>query len=121
VSPAARVGYAGVTAGIVAAGVAMTALLGGPARGAAVGASLAWALQAPATWWLAAALSRGRGVTGRWAAGLALRVAGVAVLGVLAPSLDVSRGPAIVAYGGAMVVFLLAEAAWLWWASDETA
>lgn len=110
----ARLAYLATTLLAAAAGTAATALAGGPAAAVGAGSGLAWAVQAPAVWLLGAGLARGERVTGRWAAGLAARVAGIAPAALAAPALGVSRGGAIAAYGAAMVAFLLMEAGWLW-------
>jgi hypothetical protein len=121
VSPGARAIYLASTAGMVVVGVGATAALGGPVRAAVLGGCLAWALQAGALWLLLAGLGRRERVTGRWAIGLAIRVAGIGAVAALAPAFGIDRGAAVVAYGGAIVAFLLAEAAWLWWASSRVA
>jgi hypothetical protein len=121
VNPGARNAYLACTALLTLVGAGVTSAAGGPVAEVALGAGTAWGLQAVATWILAAGLARGEGVTGRWAAGLALRVSGVGAVLVLAPPLGADRKAAAVAYGAAMVAFLLGEAAWLWWMSSRTA
>lgn len=110
----ARLAYLGSTLLAAVAGTAATAVAGGPTAAAAAGSGLAWAAQAPAVWALGAGLVRGERVTGRWAAGLAARVLGIAAPALTAPILGISRTGAIAAYGAAMVAFLLMEAGWLW-------
>jgi len=121
VSPGARNAYLACTALLVVVGTGVTSAAGGPVGETALGAGSAWGAQAWATWLLAGSLSRGEGITGRWALGLGLRLAGVGAVLVVAPPLGADRRHAAVAYGAAMVVFLLAEAAWLWWTSSRIA
>ena len=109
-----RLAYLACTLLVAAAGCAATALRGGPVAAAATGAGLAWLVQAPAAWTLAAGLERGRKVRGRWAAGIGARVAGIGAAALAGPLLGAGRGATITAYGAAMVAFLLLEAGWLW-------
>lgn len=120
-TPGVRNAYLACTALLAVVGTGVTSAAGGPVGEVALGAGVAWALQALASWLLAAALLRGEGVTGRWALGLALRVGGVGAVLVVASVLGVDGGLAAVAYGATMVAFLLAEAGWLWWTSSRIA
>jgi len=118
VSARTRLAYLACTLLVAAVGVVATGLAGGPERAAATGAALAWLVQAPAAWALTSGLRAGRKVTGRWAAGLAARLAGIGLAALAAPALGAGRRATMMAYGAAMVAFLLLEAGWLWRSSS---
>lgn len=117
-SGSGRLAYLTCTLVATALGTVTVATSGGPTSAVAMGAGLAWLVQAPAAWTLAGGLARGERVAGRWAAGLGARVAGAGVTVLAAPLVGVGRRPALVAYAAAMVAFLLGEAGWLWWSSS---
>lgn len=88
----------------------------GPEGAAAVtaGVATAWAVQAGAYWTLAGRLSEGGDALRTWAAGVAARIAGVAVLAVAAGPAGWRTATLLVAYGAAIVAGLMLEVLWLW-------
>lgn len=115
-----RVAYLAVTALLAGAAAGWAALAGRPPVSIGAGAGLAWALQAAVAGTLPVR-PPGRGpvdhdrVMRRWVSGPLVRLVGLGVLAALAPAVGLQRGPALVTYCGAMVAFLLLEAAWLSW------
>lgn len=113
VSRAARRAYAGITLALAAVGVAAAAAAGwGEPRNVAAGALGAWVLQAVAFWRLAGALARGENATRTWVLGIGARFGGL----VLAFVADLAAGAGHdlpLAFGAAILAFLLLEAVWL--------
>lgn len=70
-------------------------------------------MQGGAYWTLAGRLARGEEVLRVWAAGIAARVAGVAVLAVAAGPASWPAVTLLVAYGSAVVAGLVLEVLWL--------
>lgn len=109
-----RGGYLGVSALLaLVAGPVLVAGAGSDPASTAVGLGSAWVVQAPAWWFLAGDLARGRRVTRSWVAGMAARVGGVVVLAVAAGPGGLDRATTLVAYAGALLGFLTLEAFWL--------
>jgi len=108
-----RAGYLWVTLALAAAGVTAATVGGHPAVPVAIGAAIAWTVQAGSFWLLATGLERGESITRVWAAGMAARF-GIGILvwgfGMLAGA---PTRALMIAYGMALVVFLLLEAGWL--------
>lgn len=105
-------GYAAVTLGLTAAGVGTAVAAGGPAGAIAAGTLSAWVIQAASFWRLDAALAARRDAVRPWAGGIAARLGGLAIAVVATAAAP--AGPALpLAYGAALVVFLVVEAAWL--------
>lgn len=113
VSRAARGAYALTTLALAAAGIAAAAAAGwGAPRNVAIGALGAWFLQAVAFWCLAGALERREDATRTWVLGIGARFGGL----VLAFVADLAAGAGHdlpLAFGVAILVFLLLEAVWL--------
>ncbi|MCK5411681.1 MAG: hypothetical protein KAJ67_06280 [Gemmatimonadetes bacterium] len=108
------IGYLGVTLGLLAGGSAVV-LVAAPDRRAGwlAGGVAAWLVQAPAYWVLVGRLERGLDATGPWLAGIGARFGGLALLAVGSWALGLPMGPVALAYGIAMVAFLILEATWL--------
>ena len=108
-----RAGYLWVTLALSAAGVAAAIAGGHPAALVAIGVGTAWSVQAGSFWLLAACLESGETITRVWAAGMASRFGtGVLVWG-LATLAGAPVRAMMIAYGMALVVFLVLEAGWL--------
>ena len=108
-----RASYLWVTLALAAGGVVAAIVGGHPAAPVAIGAGIAWGVQAGSFWLLATGLERGESITRVWAAGMAARFG----VGILVWGLAVLAGTPtralMIAYGMALVVFLLLEAGWL--------
>lgn len=114
-TPWSRSGYLAATAVLLTAG----ALVAGSSRAAdpselALGAALAWALQAPSYWRLEDLLRRGERITGTWVGGMAARLAGVPLLAIVGTEPTFSRPELLVTYVSALLVLLFLEALWLY-------
>ena len=108
-----RTGYLWVTLALAAGGVTAAIVGGHPAVPVAIGAGIAWIVQAGSFWLLATGLERGESITRVWVAGMATRFGtGVLVWG-LAMLAGAPTRALMIAYGMALVVFLLLEAGWL--------
>ncbi|MGB5676043.1 MAG: hypothetical protein WBO43_16050 [Gemmatimonadota bacterium] len=108
-----RTGYLWVTLALTAGGVTAAIVGGHPAAPVAIGAGIAWIVQAGSFWLLATGLERGESITRVWAAGMAARFGtGILVWG-LAMLAGAPTRALMIAYGMALVVFLLLEAGWL--------
>ena len=108
-----RAGYLWVTLALAAGGVIAAIVGGHPAAQVAIGAGTAWGVQAGSFWLLATGLERGESITRVWAAGMAARFGvGILVWG-LAVLVGTPTRALMIAYGMALVVFLLLEAGWL--------
>lgn len=94
-------------------GVLGAAAAGAPAAEAGAGAGLAWAIQAGALWRLVAALEAGRSATRPWVAGMAARLAGLALVAAVAWGTGLEAEPMAVAYVGAVIPLLWVEGLWL--------
>jgi hypothetical protein len=108
-----RAGYLWVTLALAAGGVVAASAGGHPAVPVAIGAGIAWGVQAGSFWLLASGLERGETITRVWAAGMAARFGvGILVWGLALLAGTPTRA-LMIAYGMALVVFLLLEAGWL--------
>ena len=108
-----RAGYLGVTLALAAAGTLAAIASGKPAWQVTLGAGAAWVVQAVSFWALAGGLAAGGPVARIWIAGIAGRFfAGVLVWGLAALAGAPTRA-LMIAYGMALVAFLLLEAGWL--------
>ena len=108
-----RTGYLWVTLALAVGGVAAAIVGGHPAVPVAIGAGIAWTVQAGSYWLLATGLERGESITRVWAVGMATRFGtGILVWG-LAMLAGAPTRALMIAYGMALVVFLLLEAGWL--------
>jgi len=109
-----RLGYLGVTFGLLAGGSAVV-LATAPDRRAGwlAGGVAAWLIQAPAYWVLVGRLEGGLDATGPWLAGIGARFGGLALLAAGSWALGLPTGPVALAYGIAMLAFLILEAIWL--------
>lgn len=108
-----RAGYVWVTLALAAAGVIAAIAGGHPAVSVAIGAGVAWGVQAGSFWLLASGLERGESITRVWAAGMVARLGiGILVWGLAMLAGSPTRA-LMIAYGMALVVFLLLEAGWL--------
>ena len=108
-----RIGYLWVTLALAAGGVTAAIVGGHPAVPVAIGAGIAWTVQAASFWLLATGLERGESIMRVWAAGMATRFGtGILVWG-LAMLAGAPTRALMIAYGMALVVFLLLEAGWL--------
>lgn len=109
-----RLGYLGASLGLLAGGSAV-AWATAPDRQAGwlAGGVAAWLIQAPAYWVLVGRLEGGLDATGPWLAGIGARFGGLALLAVGSWALGLPMGPVALAYGIAMVAFLILEATWL--------
>ncbi len=70
-------------------------------------------IQAPAYWVLVGRLEGGLDATGPWLAGIGARFGGLALLAAGSWALGLPTGPVALAYGIAMLAFLILEAIWL--------
>lgn len=108
-----RAGYLAVTLVLAAAGIAAAIVGGKPAWQVTLGAGAAWVVQAISFWALAGGLAAGEPVARIWIAGIAGRfIAGGLVWGLAALAGAPTRAM-MIAYGMALVAFLLLEAGWL--------
>ena len=108
-----RAGYQWLTLALSAAGVIAATVGGHPAVPVVLGVGTAWVVQAGSFWFLAAGLEVGEPITRVWIAGMAGRFGvGVLVWG-LATVASAPTRVLMIAYGLALVVFLLLEAGWL--------
>lgn len=109
-----RGAYLAVTASTAAAGgAAARALELGSPRAVWLGVAAAWLLQAPSFWYLAGALDRGDPVLRDWVGGMALRLGGLALIGVAGTAAGIRARDAAVAYVAALLAFLALEVVWL--------
>jgi hypothetical protein len=81
--------------------------------GLAVGAAVAWIVQAPAYGALVDRLDRGLDATRVWIGGMGARLGGFAILAVASWLSALPVAPVAVSYAITMVVLLVLEAAWL--------
>ena len=108
-----RTGYLLVTF-LLCVGGAVAAIVGGhPALAVVAGVGTAWIVQAVSFWFLAGGLERGEVVTRMWVAGIAGRLGVGILLWVLAALAGAPTRVLMIAYGMALVAFLLLEAGWL--------
>lgn len=109
-----RVGYLGASTTAVAAGLGVVAGLDRAGLSAvAAGAVAALVIQLVSFWRLVAALDAGASATRVWLAGIAARAGGLG-LAIVAGRLWGAGGERVpLAYGSALLVLLLLEAAWL--------
>jgi len=106
-------GYLWVTLALAAGGVAAAIVGEHPAMPVATGVGVAWLVQATSFWLLAGGLESGEPITRVWVTGMASRFGiGVLVWG-LATLAGAPTRALMIAYGLALVVFLLLEAGWL--------
>lgn len=108
-----RAGYLWATLALAAAGVIAAIIGGRPALAVAIGVGIAWTVQAGSFWLLATGLERGESITRVWAAGMAARFGIGILVWVLAILAGTPTRALMIAYGMALVVFLLLEAGWL--------
>jgi hypothetical protein len=108
-----RAGYLAVTLVVAAAGTVATAIGGRPVLSVAVGVSAAWIVQAVSFWVLAGGLERGDRITRVWLAGIAGRFGAGVLVWALAALAGAPTRELMIAYGMALVAFLLLEAGWL--------
>jgi hypothetical protein len=108
-----RAGYLAVTLFVAAAGTVAAAIGGHPVLPVAAGVSVAWIVQAPSFWVLAGGLERGDPITRAWLAGIAGRFGAGVLLWALVALAGAPTRALMIAYGMALVAFLLLEAGWL--------
>lgn len=108
-----RAGYLAVTLALVAAGIVAAVAGGKPAWEVTLGAGAAWVVQAISFWALAGGLAAGGPVARIWAAGIAGRFFAGVLLWALAAFAGAPTRALMIAYGMALVAFLLVEAGWL--------
>ncbi len=93
---------------------AVAAIVGGhPALSVVTGAGVAWIVQAVSYWFLAGGLERGEAVMRMWVTGIAGRFGAGILLWVLAALAGAPTQVLMIAYGMALVAFVLLEAGWL--------
>ena len=108
-----RAGYLWVTLAVAAAGSA-AAIVGGQASLPVLsGVGTAWVVQAASFWLLAGGLASGDPVTRIWITGIAGRFGTGILVWALAALAGAPTRVLMIAYGLALVVFLLLEAGWL--------
>jgi hypothetical protein len=108
-----RSAYIWVTLALAAGGVVAAIVGGHPAMPVAAGVGIAWIVQAASFWLLAVGLESGEPITRVWVTGMASRFGiGVLVWGLVTLAGAPTRA-LMIAYGLALVVFLLLEAGWL--------
>ena len=108
-----RAGYLWVTLALAGAGSAAAIAGGHPALPVVLGVGTAWVVQAASFWLLAGGLASGDPVTRIWITGIAGRFGvGILVWGLAALAGAPTR-VLMIAYGLALVAFLLLEAGWL--------
>ena len=108
-----RAGYLAVTLIVAAAGTAASAIGGHPVLPVATGVSAAWIVQAVSFWALAGGLESGDRVMRVWMAGIAGRFGAGVLVWALAALAGAPTRALMIAYGMALVAFLLLEAGWL--------
>lgn len=109
-----RWGYLVLTGALAIAGGVIGVRAGTPSPGGvATGVGLAWIVQAVAFWLLAGGLERGTEILRVWIGGMAARFGGLAVLWAGSAATGAATVDVVVSYALALLVFLLAEAAWL--------
>jgi hypothetical protein len=115
-----RAGYLAVT--LLLTVVAIVAFsVGGHAGGAiAVGAGIAWGVQAGSFWLLAGRLERGGPALRVWVLGIVLRFGVGLFVWLLAVLAGAPTRELMVAYGLALAAFLMVEAGWLAVATSRT-
>jgi len=92
----------------------VAAIVGGHAAVPVVlGAGAAWIVQAASFWLLAGGLERGDRITRVWVTGIAGRFGAGILVWALAALAGAPTRVLMIAYGMALVVFLLLEAGWL--------
>ena len=108
-----RTGYLWISLTLAVAG-SVAAIAGGHAAVPVVlGAGAAWVVQAASFWLLAGGLERGDRITRVWVTGIAGRFGVGVLVWVLAALAGAPTRVLMIAYGMALVVFLLLEAGWL--------
>jgi hypothetical protein len=108
-----RAGYLWATLALAGA-ASVAAIIGGyPALPVVLGAGTAWIVQAVSFWLLAGGLASGDPVTRIWVTGIAGRFGIGILVWALAALAGAPTRVLMVAYGMALVVFLLLEAGWL--------
>ena len=108
-----RGAYVALTAVLTAAAAVAAGVGGHPVLAVALGAGTAWLVQAFSFWILAAGLESGKKITRAWVAGMSARFGvGITVWGLAALAGAPTR-TLMIAYGLALVAFLLLEAGWL--------
>ena len=108
-----RGAYVALMALLAAVGVVAAAVGGHSVLAVAIGAGTAWLVQAFSFWILAGGLESGKKITRVWIAGMGARFGvGIAVWGLAALAGAPTR-TLMIAYGMALVAFLLLEAGWL--------
>jgi len=108
-----RTGYLAVTLALSAAGIAAAIAGGKPAWQVTLGVSAAWVVQTISFWALAGGLAAGERVARIWIAGIAGRFLAGVLVWVLAALAGAPTRALMIAYGMALVAFLLLEAGWL--------
>jgi len=108
-----RAGYLWLSLAAATAGVVAAIVGGRPALPVVLGAGSAWIVQAASFWALAGGLQRGERVTRAWVAGIAGRFGAGVLVWALAALAGAPTRDLMIAYGMALVAFLLLEAGWL--------
>ncbi len=108
-----RLAYLLVTLVLAGSGTAASVVGGSSAWAVTTGCGAAWAVQGLAFWFLAGALQARRPVARVWIAGMAGRAGAGVLVWLLAALAGAPTKELMVAYGLALVVFLLLEAGWL--------
>ncbi len=108
-----RAGYLAVTLALAAAGIVAAIAGGKPVLQVTLGASAAWVVQAISFWALAGKLAAGGPVARIWIAGIAGRFFAGVLVWALAALAGTPTRALMIAYGMALVAFLLLEAGWL--------
>ena len=108
-----RAGYLWASLALAVAG-SVAAIVGGHATVPVVlGAGTAWVVQSASFWLLAGGLERGDRITRVWVTGIAGRFGAGILVWALAALAGAPTRVLMIAYGMALVVFLLLEAGWL--------
>ncbi len=108
-----RLGYLGVTLGLVALSTAAAVVGGRFGLAVGIGAGFAWIVQAASFWFLAGRLEDGQPVMRVWVTGIATRFGAGVLLWLLAVLAGAPTRELMMAYGLALAVFLIVEAGWL--------
>ena len=108
-----RAGYLAVTLILAATGIAAAVAGGNPAWQVTLGAGVAWVVQAISFWALAGGLAAGERVARIWITGIAGRFLAGVLVWALAALAGAPTRTLMIAYGMALVAFLLLEAGWL--------
>lgn len=108
-----RAGYLAVTLLLVVATAVAAAVGGRPVVPIGTGAGIAWVVQGVSFWPLAGRLERGETAVRLWVAGIAARFGVGVLVWALAALAGAPTRELMVAYGLALAVFLIVEAAWL--------